>query len=269
MAMSPRATGPQLAAVGVLSVLALPQLPTLPVCAALAATALLPWRGRLLWAGGVLGMLLAILLTSQIVARGYLRSVVFFPVLVSTIGVGLTFTVLMNPDQGLINDALAVVGIDGPAWLDSTTLALPSLVVMAAWRNLGTLMVIFLAGLQTIPEELYEAAQLDGASWWQVQRRITIPLLGPTIRTWGFLSMIGSLQLFDMVWVTTKGGPIGSSSTMATFLYDQFRKSLFGYASAVSIVIFGLSLDWRRLRDVGDFSQRYLHLPEREEHGVF
>src|SRR4029079_540404 len=103
-------------------------------------------------------------------------------------------------------------------------------------------MILLLAGLQQIPKELGEAASIDGATSWQKFRYVTLPLLGPTIRVSGFLSIIGALQLFDLVWVTTKGGPIGSSSTMATYLYDQFRKSLFGYASAVSIVIFGLSL---------------------------
>ena len=113
---------------------------------------------------------------------------------------------------------------------------------LISWNYFGLHMIQFLAGLQQNPRELGEAAALDGATAWQRFRYVTLPLLGPTLRVSIFLSIIGALQLFDLVWVTTKGGPIGSSSTMATYLYDQFRKNLFGYASAVSIVIFLLSL---------------------------
>jgi raffinose/stachyose/melibiose transport system permease protein len=127
-------------------------------------------------------------------------------------------------------------------WLSDPKVVLYSLFFVISWKYFGFHMVLLLAGLQQIPKELGEAAEIDGATAWQKFRYVTLPLLGPTIRVSVFLSIIGALQLFDMVWVTTKGGPIGASSTMATYLYDQFRKSLFGYASAVSIVIFGLSL---------------------------
>ena len=113
---------------------------------------------------------------------------------------------------------------------------------MITWKYFGFHMVLILAGLQQIPKELKEAASIDGATAWQTFRFVVLPLLMPSIRVSVFLSAIGVLQLFDMVWVTTKGGPIGSSSTMATYLYDQFRKGLWGYASAVSIIIFGFSL---------------------------
>jgi raffinose/stachyose/melibiose transport system permease protein len=111
-----------------------------------------------------------------------------------------------------------------------------------SWKYFGFHMVILLAGLQQIPHELNEAAAIDGATAWQRFRYVTLPLLGPALRVSIFLSIIGALQLFDLVWVTTKGGPIGASSTMATYLYEQFRRSQFGYASAVSVIIFGLSL---------------------------
>jgi raffinose/stachyose/melibiose transport system permease protein len=111
------------------------------------------------------------------------------------------------------------------------------------WKYLGLAIILFLAGLQGVSAELYEAGQLDGASWWQVQRWITIPLLGPTIRTWVFLSMIGALQLFDMVWILTQGGPANSTMTMATYLINQGTdRSLYGYASAVAVLLFGISL---------------------------
>ena len=104
-------------------------------------------------------------------------------------------------------------------------------------------MILFLAGLQGVPEELYEAAQIDGASWWQIQRKITIPLLGPTIRTWAFLSMIGSLQLFDMVWILTGGGPANATTTMATFLVNEgTKRQNYGIASAASVILFVVAL---------------------------
>ena len=149
----------------------------------------------------------------------------------------------MRPD-GLLDQGLNAVGATGLTheWLADPELVLYSLFFIISWKYFGFHMVIILAGLQQLPRELHEAASIDGASSWQSFRYITLPLLGPTLRVSLFLSIIGALQLFDLVWVTTKGGPIGASSTMATFLYDQFRKGLFGYASAVSIVIFGLSL---------------------------
>ena len=114
------------------------------------------------------------------------------------------------------------IGLTPPeqGFLGTPGLALGTVFVVLTWKYLGLAVLLFLAGLQGVPDELYEAAQLDGASWWQVQRRIAIPLLGPTMRTWGFLSMIGSLQLFDMVWILTGGGPANATTTMATYL-DQ------------------------------------------------
>ena len=115
-------------------------------------------------------------------------------------------------------------------WLADPDIVLYSLFFVISWKYFGFHMVLMLAGLQQIPKELEEAAAIDGATKWQTFRYVTLPLLGPTIRVSVFLSVIGALQLFDLVWVTTKGGPIGASSTMATYLYDQFRKGLFGYA---------------------------------------
>ena len=104
-------------------------------------------------------------------------------------------------------------------------------------------MILFLAGLQGVPSELYEAAEIDGASWWQIQRKITIPLLGPTLRTWGFLSMIGSLQLFDMVWILTGGGPANATTTMASFLVSEgTKRQNFGIAAAASVILFIVAL---------------------------
>lgn len=127
-------------------------------------------------------------------------------------------------------------------WLSDPEVVLYSMFFIVSWKYFGFHMILLLAGLQQIPDELLEAASIDGASPWKAFRHVTFPLLMPTVRVSVFLSVIGALQLFDIVWVTTKGGPIGASSTMSTYLYDRFRDSRFGYASAISIVIFGLSL---------------------------
>ncbi len=114
---------------------------------------------------------------------------------------------------------------------------------MLTWKYLGLAVLLFLAGLQGVPDELMEAAQIDGASWWQVQRWVTVPLLGPTIRTWGFLSMIGAIQLFDMVWILTGGGPANSTTTMATFLITEGTKRYnYGIATAASVILFAVAL---------------------------
>jgi raffinose/stachyose/melibiose transport system permease protein len=186
---------------------------------------------------------LATLLNSRIKGRAVLRTLFFAPYVLSEVVTGVVWRQILRP-KGLLDHVMSGVGLGAhtQGWLSDPTVVLYSLFFVISWKYFGFHMVLLLAGLQQIPKELGEAAEIDGATAWQKFRYVTLPLLGPTIRVSVFLSIIGVLQLFDMVWVTTKGGPIGASSTMATYLYDQFRKSLFGYASAVSIVIFGLSL---------------------------
>ena len=186
---------------------------------------------------------LALLLNSRIKGRAVLRTLFFAPYVLSEVVTGVVWRQILRPD-GLLDRTLISVGAEGMVqeWLANPDIVLYSLFFVISWKYFGFHMILLLAGLQQIPKELHEAASIDGASPWQTFRHVTLPLLGPTLRISIFLSIIGALQLFDLVWVTTKGGPIGASSTMATYLYDQFRKGLFGYASAVSIVIFGLSL---------------------------
>ena len=186
---------------------------------------------------------LAMLLNSRIHGRAILRTLFFAPYVLSEVVTGVVWRQILRP-KGLLDQVMTTVGLGAhtQGWLSNPDVVLYALFFVISWKYFGFHMVIMLAGLQQIPKELGEAASIDGATSWQKFRYVTLPLLGPTIRVSGFLSIIGALQLFDLVWVTTKGGPIGSSSTMATYLYDQFRKSLFGYASAVSIVIFVLSL---------------------------
>ena len=186
----------------------------------------------------VLGMALALLLTSKIIARGYLRSVVFFPVLVSTIGVGLTFTVLMDPEKGLINNALAVVGIDGPGWLTNPNLALFSIALVDVWKGVGLATVIYIAGLVSIPQEYYEAAEVDGAGRWNVFRNIMLPLARPATATVITLSLIGGLRSFDLIWAMTKGGPGFASDVIASVIYKQYQAGFYGLSTAGSVVLF-------------------------------
>ncbi len=186
---------------------------------------------------------LAMLLNTRIKGRAILRTLFFAPYVLSEVVTGVVWRQILRPN-GLLDEIMTTIGLGAhtQGWLSDPDVVLYALFFVISWKYFGFHMVLLLAGLQQIPKELGEAASIDGATSWQKFRYVTLPLLGPTIRVSIFLSIIGALQLFDIVWVTTKGGPIGSSSTMATYLYDQFRKSLFGYASAVSIVIFVLSL---------------------------
>lgn len=186
---------------------------------------------------------LAMLLNSSIRGRAALRTLFFAPYILSEVVTGVVWRQILRPN-GLLDESMDWIGLGAHSqgWFSDPEVALYSVFFVISWKYFGFHMVLLLAGLQQIPDDLGEAASIDGATGWQAFRFVTLPLLGPTIRVSAFLSIIGALQLFDLVWVTTKGGPIGSSSTMATFLYDQFRRGLFGYASAVSIIIFFLSL---------------------------
>ncbi|MEU8818792.1 sugar ABC transporter permease [Actinoplanes sp. NPDC048796] len=186
----------------------------------------------------VLGLGLAVLLTSQIIGRGYLRSVVFFPVLVSTIGVGLTFTILMDPEQGLINQSLAVIGIDGPGWLTDPSYALLSVALVDVWKGVGLATLIYIAGIVSIPQEYFEAARVDGASAWQNFRRIVLPLARPATFTVILLSLIGGLRSFDLIWAMTRGGPGFTSDVIASVIYKQYQAGFYGLSTAGNVVLF-------------------------------
>jgi raffinose/stachyose/melibiose transport system permease protein len=186
----------------------------------------------------VLGMLLAVLLTSQIVARGYLRSVVFFPVLVSTIGVGLTFTVLMNPSKGLINQSLDAIGITGPGWLTDPSYALLSVALVDVWKGVGLATIIYIAGIASIPQEYFEAARVDGAGSFAVFRQIILPLARPATVTVIILSLIGGLRSFDLIWAMTRGGPGFTSDVIASVIYKQYQAGFYGLSTAGNVVLF-------------------------------
>jgi raffinose/stachyose/melibiose transport system permease protein len=186
---------------------------------------------------------LAMLLNAKITGRAFMRTVFFAPYVLSEVVTGVVWRQILRPN-GLLDQSMDGAGLGGwvQGWLSDPDVVLYALFFVVSWKYFGFHMILMLAGLQQIPHELKEAASIDGASGWATFRYITFPLLMPTVRVSVFLSAIGALQLFDMVWVTTRGGPIGASSTMSTYLYDRFRDSRFGYASAVSIVIFGFSL---------------------------
>jgi raffinose/stachyose/melibiose transport system permease protein len=186
----------------------------------------------------VLGILLAQLLTSQIIARGFLRSVVFFPVLVSTIGVGLTFTVLMDPSNGLINKSLAAIGIQGPAWLVDPKYALLSVALVDVWKGVGLATVIFIAGIVSIPREYFEASAVDGASAFRRFWHVVLPLSKPAITTVIILSLIGGLRSFDLIWAMTRGGPGFTSDVIASVIYKQYQAGFYGLSTAGNVVLF-------------------------------
>jgi raffinose/stachyose/melibiose transport system permease protein len=186
----------------------------------------------------VIGLLLGLLLTSQIIARGYLRSVIFFPVLVSTIGVGVTFKVLLDPFDGLINSALATIGITGPGWLTDPAWALFSVALVDVWKGLGIATLIYIAGLVAIPQEYYEAAKVDGAGSWRSFWSITLPLLRPATATVILLSLIGGLRSFDLIWAMTNGGPGFTSDVIASVIYKQYQAGFYGLSTAGNVVLF-------------------------------
>lgn len=186
----------------------------------------------------VLGLLLAVLLTSGMWFQGFLRSVVFFPVLVSTIGVGITFAALMHPTKGVINLGLGSLGIDGPAWLSDPALALYSVAMIDIWKGVGLATLIYIAGLAAISPEYYEASRIDGATRLQQFWRVTVPLVRPATVTVVTLSLIGGLRSFDIIWATTRGGPGFASDVLASVIYKQYQAGFYGLATAGNVILF-------------------------------
>jgi raffinose/stachyose/melibiose transport system permease protein len=191
---------------------------------------------------GPLAIIVALLLNRRLRGRTIIRAAIFVPYVLAEVIAGLSWKLLLSP-RGGVNAFLESIGLGDLAqpWLAQPDTALWVMFGILTWKYLGFAILLMLAGLQGVPEELSEAAAIDGASWWKIQWHITIPLLGPTIRIWAFLSIIGSIQLFDMVWVTTKGGPVGATSTMATYMI-QYGQGNPGYGSAVAVILFLISL---------------------------
>jgi raffinose/stachyose/melibiose transport system permease protein len=185
-----------------------------------------------------LGLLLGVLLTSKIRAKGYLRSVIFFPTLVSTIAVGIAFSMMMHPTQGVINTALAAIGIEGPDWLGDTRIALLSVAFVDVWKGVGFATVIYIAGILSIPDEYYEALQIDGGNNWHKFWNIIVPLSRPATNTVIILAFIGGLRSFDLVWAMTKGGPGFTTDLIASIIYKQYQGGFYGLATAGNVILF-------------------------------
>jgi raffinose/stachyose/melibiose transport system permease protein len=188
----------------------------------------------------VLGLLLAVLLTSGLWGQSFLRTISFFPVLVSTIGIGITFAVLMHPTKGVINVALAQAGIAGPGWLTDPHLALYSVAFVDLWKGIGLATLIYIAGLAAISPDYYEASRIDGATRWQQFWRITVPLVRPATATVVTLSLISGLRSFDLIWAMTRGGPGFSSDVLASVIYKQYQAGFFGLSTAGNVILFVL-----------------------------
>lgn len=169
--------------------------------------------------------------------NAFFRAVFYAPVVASVVAVSVVWRYILQKD-GLLNSLLAVFGIAGPDWLHDTRYALPALMAMTIWRNMGTLMIIFLAGLQAIPEELKEAAAIDGAGKWRTFRSITLPLLKPTLLLGAVLLSVAYLQFFEESFVMTQGGPLDSTLSAAYYVYQKFGFGQYGIASAASWVLF-------------------------------
>jgi raffinose/stachyose/melibiose transport system permease protein len=186
---------------------------------------------------------LALLLNRSIRGGTFLRLAVFAPYVLSEATTAVLWLLILQPG-GFVDQVMRAVGLGGliHPWLADPAIVLYTLFAVVTWKYIGFGIILLLAGLQGIPAELREAAAIDGASAWQTTRRITLPLLGPTIRIWAFLSIIGSLQLFDIVWIMTIGGPANASSTMVTYMIQNgFRSLEFGYGSAVAVILFVVS----------------------------
>jgi raffinose/stachyose/melibiose transport system permease protein len=199
-----------------------------------------------------LALFLALMVRGNIRGRAFFRTVIFLPYVLSEVVTGLIWSFLFHPQSGL-NSLFGAIFPDyhNRGWLGDPDQVLLCIFVVITWKYLGFHFVLYLAGLQNIPRELEEAALIDGASTRRAIRDVTIPLLGPTIRLSIFLSALGSLQFFDLVWAMTKGGPVNASQTMATYMYQfGFVRFALGYGAAVSVVIFiicfGFSLAYQR-----------------------
>ena len=187
---------------------------------------------------------LALMLNRDFPGRAVLRLLFFAPYVIAEVIAGIVFQLMLVPG-GMVDQVLesAGLGFMVQLWLADPDVVMYTLFVIISWKYFGFHMIIMLAGLQNIPREVEEAALVDGASRNQAIRHVTLPLLGPTIRVSVFLSIIGALQLFDLVWATTKGGPVNASNTMAIYMYDWgFRRQELGYGSAVAVIIFAIAL---------------------------
>jgi multiple sugar transport system permease protein len=189
--------------------------------------------------GACLALLLAMALNQKIRGLALFRTIFFVPVVSSVVAISVLWVWLYQADFGLINQFLRLFGVTGIRWLSSPTWAMPAIIIMSIWHGLGYNIVIFIAGLQGIPHDYYEAARIDGANSLQQFRYITIPLISPVTFFVIILSLIGSFQVFEQAYVMTQGGPVNATKTIVYYLYQNgFMYFHMGYASALAYILF-------------------------------
>ena len=183
---------------------------------------------------------LALLFNTKLRALAFFRTAAFFPYITSIVAVAVVWNMLFSPDSGVINQALMAIGVDNPpGWTTSATWSMPAVIIVGTWREAGYFMLLFLAGLQTVPRELHEAARMDGASSWQRFTNITLPCLRPTTYFITVILTIQSLKIFDLVLVMTGGGPGQSTLVLSQFIYNQgFIYNQFGYGASAAVILF-------------------------------
>jgi len=189
------------------------------------------------------GLALALALNTALKGRSFLRGIYFLPVVTSWIVVALVWRWLLNPSNGIVNQVLGFFGVEGPGWWSDPTWAMPSIIIASAWKDLGFVMIILLAGLQAINQDLYDAAKVDGAGWWRRLFSVTLPLLSPSTFFVVVISLINGFQVFDQVYAMTGGGPGESTKVVVQQIYDlTFRYGKAGEASALSWMLFAVVL---------------------------
>jgi raffinose/stachyose/melibiose transport system permease protein len=185
----------------------------------------------------IISLPLAVLLFSSIKLKALVRGIIFFPVLVSTVAVGITFAALMQPSTGLINNALGALGLPQPEWLGNPGLALYSVALVDIWKGVGIATLIFLAGIASIPNDYFEAARLEGGSWVRF-RHVILPLSRNASFTVILLSFIGGLRSFDLIWTMTRGGPGFASDVLTSVIYKAYQAGFYGLSTAGNVVLF-------------------------------
>ncbi len=188
-----------------------------------------------------LALLVAMALNKKIKGKKFLRTAFFAPVIISPVAAAVIWRWIYDPNYGLLNYSISFLGVDSINWLNDPTAAMFALIIMGVWKTFGINMVLFSAGLQGIPETYYEAAEIDGAGRWSKFWKITVPMLAPTTFFIMIMSMISSFQVFDLVYVLTSGGPLGSTKVLVFFVYEYaFKFFEMGYASAAAYVLFAI-----------------------------
>jgi ABC-type sugar transport system permease subunit len=187
----------------------------------------------------ILALVFAIMLNQRFAGRGFARTAIFLPFIVSLGIIAIAWAFLLDPNIGLLSYWLSLIGIvPEQGWLSDPRYAMAAVMIVGVWKNVGFYMVIYLAGLQSIPVDMYEAARLDGAGPWQRFRSITLPLLSNQTLLVSVLALIATLQAFDQIWVMTRGGPFFRTETLVMLIYREgFQELRFGYASAISFVL--------------------------------